>query len=197
MLKDKGGEKGISAGLTIRFATRLDPLTIILKKLPTLYHNLVPLRECLLTNNTTILLFHIMKAKKHLTIVIKLGHSYFPACTIPTVPTLTEKFPNPGTSSIVDEKTHQPLLSILSVIVETAVKLRNEGHKVIIVSSGAIGVGLRRMEVEKRPKHLPRVQVGYIFKIFSFSFQLGKKTADRLPTACIGYRRWRPSDSVD
>ncbi|KAF1948826.1 glutamate 5-kinase [Byssothecium circinans] len=63
-----------------------------------------------------------------------------------------------GTSSIVDEKTHQPLLSILSVIVETAVKLHSNGHRVVIVSSGAIGVGLRRMELEKRPKHLPKVQ---------------------------------------
>jgi glutamate 5-kinase len=42
--------------------------------------------------------------------------------------------------------------------VETAVKLRNEGHKVIIVSSGAIGVGLQRMELDKRPKHLPKIQ---------------------------------------
>ncbi|KAK4143881.1 Aspartate/glutamate/uridylate kinase [Dichotomopilus funicola] len=63
-----------------------------------------------------------------------------------------------GTSSIVDEKTHEPLLSILTSIVETAVKLRKDGHKVIIVSSGAIGVGLRRMDVEKRPKHLSKLQ---------------------------------------
>ncbi|CAG8955488.1 hypothetical protein HYFRA_00010355 [Hymenoscyphus fraxineus] len=76
-----------------------------------------------------------MKGPKPLTIVIKLG-----------------------TSSIVDEKTHEPLLSILSLIVETAVKLRKDGHKVVIVSSGAIGVGLRRMDIEKRPKHLPRIQ---------------------------------------
>ena len=58
----------------------------------------------------------------------------------------------------MDEKTHEPLLSILSLIVETAVKLRKDGHKVIIVSSGAIGVGLRRMDLERRPKHLPRIQ---------------------------------------
>ncbi|KAF2877509.1 glutamate 5-kinase-like protein [Massariosphaeria phaeospora] len=63
-----------------------------------------------------------------------------------------------GTSSIVDEKTHQPLLSILSLIVETAVKLHQDGHRVVIVSSGAIGVGLRRMDLDKRPKHLPKVQ---------------------------------------
>lgn len=63
-----------------------------------------------------------------------------------------------GTSSIVDEKTREPLISILSLIVETAVKLRKEGHRVIIVSSGAIGVGLRRMDMPKRPKHLPKAQ---------------------------------------
>ncbi|KAL1620592.1 Glutamate 5-kinase [Diplodia seriata] len=73
--------------------------------------------------------------KKHLTIVIKLG-----------------------TSSIVDEKTHEPLLSILSTIVETAVKLHKDGHRVVIVSSGAIGVALRRMDLPRRPKHLPQVQ---------------------------------------
>jgi glutamate 5-kinase len=63
-----------------------------------------------------------------------------------------------GTSSIVDEKTHEPLLSILTSIVETAVRLRKDGHKVIIVSSGAIGVGLRRMDVDRRPKHLSKLQ---------------------------------------
>ncbi|ELR08956.1 hypothetical protein VC83_05953 [Pseudogymnoascus destructans] len=76
-----------------------------------------------------------MKGPKPLTIVIKLG-----------------------TSSIVDEHTHEPLLSTLSLIVETAVKLHEDGHRVILVSSGAIGVGLRRMDVKKRPKHLPRIQ---------------------------------------
>ncbi|KAF1913304.1 Aspartate/glutamate/uridylate kinase, partial [Ampelomyces quisqualis] len=63
-----------------------------------------------------------------------------------------------GTSSIVDEKTHQPLLSILSLIVETACRLHADGHRVVIVSSGAIGVGLRRMNLPRRPKHLPQVQ---------------------------------------
>ncbi|KAL8722037.1 MAG: hypothetical protein Q9225_001413 [Loekoesia sp. 1 TL-2023] len=76
-----------------------------------------------------------MRGQRHLTIVIKLG-----------------------SSSIVDEKTHEPILSILALIVETAVKLHKDGHRVIIVSSGAIAVGLRRMDVEKKPKHLPMIQ---------------------------------------
>ncbi|KAF1939627.1 glutamate 5-kinase [Clathrospora elynae] len=78
---------------------------------------------------------HMRKQPGQLTVVIKLG-----------------------TSSIVDEKTHQPLLSILSLIVETACSLHAAGHRVVIVSSGAIGVGLRRMNLPRRPKHLPKVQ---------------------------------------
>lgn len=66
-----------------------------------------------------------------------------------------------GSSSIVDEKTHEPILSILSLIVETAIKLRRDGHRVVIVSSGAIAVGLQRMNIPKRPKHLAQVQVSY------------------------------------
>jgi glutamate 5-kinase len=50
--------------------------------------------------------------------------------------------------------------------VKTAVKLHKDGHKVIIVSSGAIGVGLQRMDIEKRPKSLAKKQVGYICLYF-------------------------------
>jgi hypothetical protein len=102
-----------------------------------------------------------MKASKPLIIVIKLGMLYSSNFHPPLAyrEAKAESRGITGTSSIVDEKTHEPLLSILSLIVETAVKLHKDGHKVIIVSSGAIGVGLRRMDLDKRPKHLPRVQV--------------------------------------
>ena len=52
------------------------------------------------------------------------------------------------------ETTHKPLLSTLSAVVETVVHLREQGHKVVLVSSGAIGVGLKRMELAHRPKSL-------------------------------------------
>ncbi|KAI6037127.1 Aspartate/glutamate/uridylate kinase [Pisolithus microcarpus] len=61
-----------------------------------------------------------------------------------------------GTSSIVHEETHHPLLSILSSVVETVVNLRSHGHKVVLVSSGAIGVGLRTMNIPQRPKSCRR-----------------------------------------
>jgi glutamate 5-kinase len=74
-----------------------------------------------------------------------------------------------GSSSIVDEKTHEPILSILSLIVETAIRLRRDGHRVVIVSSGAIAVGLQRMSIAKKPKHLAQVQVGRTRMVVSFA----------------------------
>lgn len=46
----------------------------------------------------------------------------------------------------------------MALIVETIVKLRRDGHRVIIVSSGGIAVGLRQMKLARRPKHLSAVQ---------------------------------------
>ncbi|KAK9388889.1 Aspartate/glutamate/uridylate kinase [Lipomyces mesembrius] len=63
-----------------------------------------------------------------------------------------------GTSSICDEVTHEPRIANMSLIVETVVKLRREGHRVIIVSSAAIATGLKRLNIPKRPKHLATVQ---------------------------------------
>ncbi|GJJ77661.1 glutamate 5-kinase [Entomortierella parvispora] len=63
-----------------------------------------------------------------------------------------------GTSSICDEVTHFPLLSTLSLIVETILKLKAMGHRVVLVTSGAIGVGLRRMDLHSKPKELAKVQ---------------------------------------
>ena len=64
-----------------------------------------------------------------------------------------------GTSSICDEVTHFPLLSTLSLIVETILKLKAQGHRVVLVTSGAIGVGLRRLNLASKPKDLAKVQV--------------------------------------
>lgn len=63
-----------------------------------------------------------------------------------------------GTSSLVDEKTKEPRVATMSLIVETVVKLRRAGHRVVIVSSGGIAVGLKTMGLDKRPKKLPQVQ---------------------------------------
>ncbi|CEP21049.1 PRO1 [Cyberlindnera jadinii] len=63
-----------------------------------------------------------------------------------------------GTSSLVDEVTKEPRLATMSLIVETVVKLRRAGHRVVIVSSGGIAVGLKTMGLDRRPKKLAQVQ---------------------------------------
>jgi glutamate 5-kinase len=99
------------------------------------------------------------------TVVIKLGTlSSSTSCPI-------NSMDGAGTSSIVHEQTHQPLLSTLSSVVETVIRLKNQGHKVILVSSGAIGVGLKRMEMPSRPKNLSGKQVcNYPFRLVLYSF---------------------------
>jgi hypothetical protein len=96
-----------------------------------------------------------------------------------------------GTSSIVHEVTHQPLLSTLSALVETVVHLRSEGHKVVLVSSGAIGVGLKRMEMPARPKGLAGKQVSFLEMCY-------QRTAAKLTGRryCIGVGRNR-SGKID
>lgn len=98
---------------------------------------------------------------------------------------LLTRSPAAGTSSIVDERTREPLLSILSLIVETAARLRKDGHKVILVSSGAIGVGLRRMDIAERPKHLPQVQV---------CFQRLIESVQDIPIRVSEYQEWNIAD---
>ncbi|KAG6902657.1 hypothetical protein C0995_013349 [Termitomyces sp. Mi166 len=94
-----------------------------------------------------------------------------------------------GSSSIVHETTHQPLLSTLSSVVETVVNLRSKGHKVVLVSSGAIAVGLKRMELPSRPKNLSGKQAlaaigqGRLIALWDNLFgQLGQPIAQVLLT---------------
>ncbi|KAI8577306.1 hypothetical protein K450DRAFT_252530 [Umbelopsis ramanniana AG] len=63
-----------------------------------------------------------------------------------------------GTSSICDEKTHFPLLSNLSMIVETILQLKARGHRVVLVTSAAVGTGLRRLNIDVKPKKLAAIQ---------------------------------------
>lgn len=63
-----------------------------------------------------------------------------------------------GTSSILSSETSHPKLSVLSGIVETCSALRDAGHRVVLVCSGAIGMGRLRMGLTERPKALAERQ---------------------------------------
>ena len=93
------------------------------------------------------------------TIVIKLGLTSFSFLHLKQTHPV---YVHPGTTSIVHETTHHPLLSTLSALVETVIELKRNGHKVVLVSSGAIGVGLKRMDLAKKPDSLAGKQVFFI-----------------------------------
>lgn len=64
-----------------------------------------------------------------------------------------------GTSSIVDENTHEVRYSLLEGIADTVASLRKDGFRVILVSSGAVGFGLMRLNLSSRPDSLSSKQV--------------------------------------
>lgn len=63
-----------------------------------------------------------------------------------------------GSSSIVDEKTKEPKIAGITQVVESLVKLRRQGHRIVLVSSGAIAMGLNETQMDKKPKRLAAKQ---------------------------------------
>ena len=59
-----------------------------------------------------------------------------------------------GTSSLAHPQTGQLALSTIAALVETLSELRQQGHRVILVSSGAVGVGCSRLGITERPKKI-------------------------------------------
>jgi glutamate 5-kinase len=57
-----------------------------------------------------------------------------------------------GTSSLTQPETGQLALSTIATLTETLCDLTREGHRVILVSSGAVGVGCARLGLTERPK---------------------------------------------
>ncbi|WP_427160030.1 glutamate 5-kinase [Aliinostoc sp. HNIBRCY26] len=57
-----------------------------------------------------------------------------------------------GTSSLTQPQTGQLALSTIATLAETLTHLRQQGHRVILVSSGAVGVGCARLGLTERPK---------------------------------------------
>lgn len=57
-----------------------------------------------------------------------------------------------GTSSLTGPDSSQLALSTIAALVETLCHARRMGHHVVLVSSGAVGVGCRRLGMTERPK---------------------------------------------
>lgn len=57
-----------------------------------------------------------------------------------------------GTSSLTQSATGHLALSTLATLVETLTGLQNQGYRVVLVSSGAVGVGRDRLGLTERPR---------------------------------------------
>ncbi|KAI7894657.1 glutamate 5-kinase [Mucor mucedo] len=94
-----------------------------------------------------------------------------------------------GTSSICNEVTHFPLLSNLSALVESVLHLRSLGHRVVLVTSAAVGTGLRRLNMAEKPSKLAARQAvaavgqGRLMALYDDLFgQFGQPVAQLLLT---------------
>lgn len=63
-----------------------------------------------------------------------------------------------GTSSILRSDSGHLALSTLSTLVEILCKMRKDGLRVVLVSSGAVGVGCQRLGITTRPKGIAELQ---------------------------------------
>lgn len=57
-----------------------------------------------------------------------------------------------GTSSLTQPATGQLALSTIAKLVETLTQLRASGHRVVLVTSGAVGIGCARLGLKSRPQ---------------------------------------------
>lgn len=94
-----------------------------------------------------------------------------------------------GTSSLTNPATGQLALSTLGAIVETLTHLRSQGYQVVLVSSGAVGVGSHRLHLKERPRTMARKQAvaavgqGRVMRIYDDLFtSLGQPIAQILLT---------------
>ncbi|GAP00377.1 glutamate 5-kinase [Fructobacillus ficulneus] len=85
-----------------------------------------------------------------------------------------------GTSTIVDLE-GQINYPVINRLAQTLATLRQGGHEVLLVTSGAIGVALSQMDLDQRPKEIPRQQAlaaigqGYLMSIYHQSFAFYKQ----------------------
>jgi len=93
-----------------------------------------------------------------------------------------------GTSSLT-AATGQLALSTIAALIETLTQLRNSGHGIVLVSSGAVGVGCARLNLKERPRKLAIKQAvaavgqGRLMRIYDdFFTSLGQPIAQILLT---------------
>jgi glutamate 5-kinase len=94
-----------------------------------------------------------------------------------------------GTSSLTQTATGQLALSTISALVETLTRLRMGGYRVVLVSSGAVGIGCVRLNLSDRPRKMALKQAvaavgqGRLIRVYDDLFTtLGQPIAQVLLT---------------
>ena len=94
-----------------------------------------------------------------------------------------------GTSSLTQPQTSQLALSTIAALVETLTQLRSLGYGVILVSSGAVGIGCSRLNLRERPRKINLKQAvaavgqGRLIRVYDDLFNsLGQPIAQILLT---------------
>ena len=94
-----------------------------------------------------------------------------------------------GTSSLTKPETGNIALNNISALVETLHTLKQLGHKVILVSSGAVGIGCQRLGIDEKPQSLSLKQAisavgqGRLIRLYDELFEkLGQPIAQVLLT---------------
>lgn len=94
-----------------------------------------------------------------------------------------------GTSSLTQSTSGHLALSTIASLVETLSSLRQRGHRVILVSSGAVGVGCARLGLTERPRSISMKQAvaavgqGRLMRVYDDLFTtLGQPIAQVLLT---------------
>ena len=94
-----------------------------------------------------------------------------------------------GSSSLIHKETNKLNLRKLEVLVRELSDLHNQGKDVVLVSSGAIGAGMGKLNLEERPKTIPEKQAvaavgqGILLHIYEKIFaEYGQATAQLLLT---------------
>lgn len=82
-----------------------------------------------------------------------------PAATVPFSSSMSQTIVvKIGTSSLTQPDTGFLALATIAQLVETLSQLRQQGHQVILVSSGAVGVGCARLGLTERPRSISMKQ---------------------------------------
>jgi glutamate 5-kinase len=94
-----------------------------------------------------------------------------------------------GTSSLSHPDTRDLQLATIAKLVEAVVHLRRLGHRVVIVSSGAVGIGCSRLGMKQRPRKISQKQAvaavgqGRLMRIYDdFFSSFGQPVAQVLLT---------------